>query len=69
MARLDGPDILHFKWANQRNVYASKFHHLFEQEKWVDVTLLSADGKFLKAHRLILSASSQYFEVINRYIF
>ena len=59
MARLEGPDILHFKWANQRNVYAAKFHYLFEQERWVDVTLLSADGKSLKAHRLILSASSQ----------
>ena len=66
MARFGEPDYLHFKWESQQNVYASKFHYLFEQEKFVDVTL-SADGQFLKAHRIILCASSQYFEVIHTF--
>lgn len=46
-------------------ILVSKFHSLFQQGKFLDVTL-SADGQFLKAHRVpvILCASSQYLEVL-----
>jgi len=33
------------------------------RKKFVDVMLVAAEGRTLKAHRLILSASSQYLEV------
>jgi len=41
---------------------ALKCHQLLQQEKYVDVTL-AAEGGSLKAHRLVLGSSSDYFEV------
>lgn len=54
---------MHLKCKNHYDIFVSKFHSLLEEDKFVDVTLVSAEGKIVKAHRLILSASSPYLEV------
>lgn len=61
MAQFGDPDV-HFKWNNHQGDLVRKFHLLLEEERLVDVTL-TVGGQSLKAHRLILAASSQYFEV------
>jgi len=48
------------KWNNHRTTIISVMDTLLEEESLVDVTL-SADGQFLRAHRVILSACSPYF--------
>lgn len=53
----------HFKWENHPNGAFPKFHLLFQQRRFVDMTLVAAEGRTLKLHRLILSSCSQYFEV------
>ena len=50
------------KWNNHRPTLFSVFDTLLEEESLVDVTL-SAEGQFLRAHRIILSACSPYFRV------
>ncbi len=50
------------KWNNHRSTLFSVFETLLEEDNLVDVTL-SADGQFLRAHRVILSACSPYFRV------
>lgn len=50
------------KWNNHRATLFSVFDTLLEEESLVDVTL-SAEGQFLRAHRVILSACSPYFRV------
>jgi len=48
------------KWNNHRTTILSVMDTLLEEESLVDVTL-SADGQFIRAHRVILSACSPYF--------
>merc|ERR1711971_64149 len=48
------------KWNNHRTTIISVMDTLLEEESLVDVTL-SADGQFIRAHRVILSACSPYF--------
>jgi len=48
------------KWNNHTTTILSVMDTLLEEESLVDVTL-SADGQFLRAHRVILSACSPYF--------
>jgi len=48
------------KWNNHRTTILSVMDALLEEESLVDVTL-SADGQFIRAHRVILSACSPYF--------
>ncbi len=50
------------KWNNHDSTILSVFDALLEEESLVDVTL-SAEGQFLRAHRVILSACSPYFRV------
>jgi hypothetical protein len=50
------------KWNNHRSTILSVMDMLLEEESLVDVTL-SADGQFIRAHRVILSACSPYFRV------
>ena len=50
------------KWNNHRTTILSVFDTLLEEESLVDVTL-SAEGQFIRAHRVILSACSPYFRV------
>jgi len=48
------------KWNNHTTTILSVMDSLLEEESLVDVTL-SADGQFIRAHRVILSACSPYF--------
>jgi len=48
------------KWNNHTTTILSVMDTLLEEESLVDVTL-SADGQFVRAHRVILSACSPYF--------
>ena len=48
----------YLEWnAFQKNLISS-FQRLREENDFYDVTLVSADNKFIEAHRVILSASS-----------
>ncbi|QQP55020.1 Uncharacterized protein FKW44_008052, partial [Caligus rogercresseyi] len=53
------------KWNNHRSTILSVFDNLLEEESLVDVTL-TAEGQFLRAHKLILSACSPYFRIMFR---
>lgn len=50
------------RWNNHHNVLVSVLDSLLERETLVDV-VLAAEGQFIKVHRLVLCACSQYFEV------
>ncbi|KAL3284909.1 hypothetical protein HHI36_019042 [Cryptolaemus montrouzieri] len=49
------------KWNNFHSNLSSGFHELFEAAEMVDVTL-AVDGKFLQAHKVVLSICSPYFK-------
>lgn len=49
------------KQNNHHEIMLKTLHHLFTKEALMDITL-SCEGKTLKAHKLILSASSPLFE-------
>ena len=50
------------KWNNHNSTLLSVFDHLLEEESLVDCTLY-AEGHYLKAHKIILSACSPYLRV------
>lgn len=50
------------KWNNHNSTLLSVFDHLLEEESLVDCTLY-AEGQYLKAHKIILSACSPYLRV------
>lgn len=50
------------RWNNHQNTLISVFDTLLEGEILVDCTL-AAEGKFLKAHKVVLSACSPFFSV------
>ncbi|CAG9760680.1 unnamed protein product [Ceutorhynchus assimilis] len=49
------------RWNNHQSTLVAVFDTLLENEKLVDCTL-AAEGKFLQAHKVVLSACSPYFE-------
>lgn len=49
------------RWNNHQSTLISVFDSLLENEKLVDCTL-AAEGKLLRAHKVVLSACSPYFE-------
>ncbi|KRT86883.1 BTB domain-containing protein, partial [Oryctes borbonicus] len=49
------------KWNNHQPNFISVFSSLLNSESLVDVTL-SAEGRHLQAHKLVLSACSSYFQ-------
>lgn len=49
------------KWNNHRSNMVNVFESLLQSENLVDVTI-AVEGKFLKAHKIVLSACSPYFE-------
>ncbi len=51
------------KWNNFGLNVTTSFKALLENEEFVDISL-SAQGRTLKAHKVVLSASSQYFRDI-----
>ncbi|KAL0280112.1 UNVERIFIED_CONTAM: hypothetical protein PYX00_001501 [Menopon gallinae] len=54
-------DQFSLKWNNFQSNLATGFHDLLQEEMMVDVTL-AAEGKFLHAHKIILSVCSPYFK-------
>lgn len=48
-------------WNNYANNFNISLTQLLQQQKLIDVTLV-ADGHLFRAHRLVLSALSPYFE-------
>ena len=54
------------KWnAFQENV-SSSFNKLRMEEDFFDVTLVTEDAKFLNAHKVVLSAASDFFKTVLR---
>ncbi|XP_021951968.1 protein tramtrack, beta isoform isoform X2 [Folsomia candida] len=51
------------RWNNHTNNLVQVFADQYEREQMVDVTL-TTQGKFLKAHRMVLGACSPYFQEI-----
>lgn len=49
------------RWNNHRNNLLTVFDHLLQTEAFCDVTL-ACDGASIKAHKMILSACSSYFQ-------
>ncbi|KAL0280121.1 UNVERIFIED_CONTAM: hypothetical protein PYX00_001511 [Menopon gallinae] len=56
-----GDDHFSLKWNNFRSSLTEGFHDFLQEEMMVDVTL-AAEGKFLQAHKLVLSVCSPYFK-------
>lgn len=50
------------RWNNHQSTIVSVFDNLLESQTLVDCTL-AADGQYLKAHKVVLSACSPYLEV------
>jgi broad-like protein len=57
-------DNQHFclKWNNHQSTLVSLFPSLLDTNTFVDCTL-AAEGKQLRAHKVVLSACSTYFKV------
>lgn len=51
------------RWDNFQNNMINVFERLFQDETFVDVTL-ACDGHLIKAHKIVLSANSPYFQEI-----
>ena len=49
------------RWNNHQSNLLGVFSQLLEAESLVDVTLASAEGHSLRAHKVVLSACSSYF--------
>lgn len=50
------------RWNNHTANFVNVFQEQFANQTLVDVTL-SCQGQFLKAHKMVLSACSPYFQV------
>lgn len=50
------------RWNNHQSNLLSVFDQLLHDEAFVDVTL-AVEGQFLRAHKMVLSACSPYFQV------
>lgn len=60
---MGSPDVLQLVWDNHLANVSGLFETLYQEHKLVDVTLACRDGH-LRAHKLILSACSPFFERI-----
>lgn len=56
------------RWNNFYTNLTSGFHALLEGEDLVDVTI-AVDGKFVQAHKIVLSVCSPYFKDLFKVIF
>lgn len=52
------------RWNNHQSNLLSVFDQLLHDESFVDVTL-AVEGQLLRAHKMVLSACSPYFQVRN----
>lgn len=50
------------KWNNHRNTVLQEFGNLLNKNFFVDC-IVGAEGKYLNAHKIVLSACSPYFQV------
>ncbi|XP_022201850.2 protein bric-a-brac 2 [Nilaparvata lugens] len=55
----------HLRWNNHLQNLRTLFESIYNEQNLVDVTLSCSDG-MLKAHKLVLSACSPYFEAVFR---
>lgn len=51
------------RWNNHQSNLLSVFDQLLHDESFVDVTL-AVEGRFLRAHKMVLSACSPYFQAL-----
>ena len=58
---VSGPQQYCLRWNNHQHNLLSVFEDLLNHEAFVDVTL-ACDGLNLKAHKMVLSACSPYFQ-------
>ncbi|XP_068226725.1 longitudinals lacking protein, isoforms H/M/V-like isoform X2 [Palaemon carinicauda] len=56
-----GDGLLMLSWKNHSSTFSHLISSLREKDQYTDVTL-ACDGKFYPAHKIVLSACSQYFE-------
>ncbi len=56
------PQYFSLRWNNHPSNLVTVFSGLFSSETLVDVTL-AAEGKHIQAHKMLLSACSDYFQV------
>ena len=56
------------RWNNYQSNVVGDLRACLEQEEFVDVTI-ACEGRRLKAHRLMLSACSDYFKSLLKVIF
>jgi hypothetical protein len=63
MAKESTSKVFRLKWDNHLQNLSCLFESLYIQQKYVDVSLY-CDGGTLKAHKVVLSACSVYFEKI-----
>lgn len=52
------------RWNNHQSNLLAVFDQLLTSEAFVDVTL-AVEGQMLRAHKMVLSACSPYFQVLN----
>ena len=50
------------RWNNHQSNFVQVFDQLLHDESFVDVTI-AVDGQLIKAHKMVLSACSPYFQV------
>lgn len=55
------PQAFCLRWNNYQSNLTSSFDHLLQTQLFVDVTI-ACDGQTLKAHKVVLSACSPYFQ-------
>lgn len=55
----------HLRWNNHLSNLRTLLEYLYNEQSFVDVTLSCADG-MIRAHKLVLSACSPYFDTIFR---
>ena len=68
-ARPDQPQLFNLKWRNHQSHMLAVFDRILLTESFSDVTLVLADvdqdtTHAIKAHKIILGASSPYFEMV-----
>lgn len=58
------PQLFCLRWNNYQSNLTNVFDQLLQNESFVDVTLACADGHSVKAHKMVLSACSPYFQAL-----